>query len=508
MATIFIDGFDEYGPNPGQSLPSFAALMEAAGWTFTYQTAAVIANTLNGETGYSVVLNGASAFGNKMVRTLPKSYARLIGGFRFNSALLENDGIVFLDSNTAQCSIYIQQTSGFIAINQGDGGTALASSTASVAGNTTHYLEWDITFGVGSQGGWTIWLDGVQILGGTGTTQQSANASANMIMFEAGNEHGAHFGFDDLYLFDNTTDFNNATLLSNPIVLTQAPIGDEQTQFANNGNVIGYTYTVNNFNGLYSLPANSLYLVPVIPVVACNLNSIIVANTSISSPTAKAKGVVYSDNGGVPGTLLGTGTEVVGIGAQLTLEFGTAVDLSEGVQYWIGLINDTSMSPAGYDTGGDYHGQYVANTYSSGAPSSAPTMAAGQRTICIYGVCAGATTNWESENLLPPIGDVSSVSSASVGVSDLYVFPAIPTYADRVYTVVVSGYARLTVAGTHTLDLVAKSGSATGTGSNSGIAPSLSYAYYDSSFDTDPNTEGAWTPTTVTNANFGMKVAS
>ncbi|MGH7239053.1 MAG: hypothetical protein ACREHG_03195, partial [Candidatus Saccharimonadales bacterium] len=244
MAAILVEGFDTYGPNPGASSPNYGILFETAGWTYINIYSGVgIASTLNGNTGYSITLPGVSAIpGNGISRTLAKGYSRLIGGVRFNSSLLSDTSqIVFSDSNTAQCSLTIQPTSGFITINEGFAGTILQQSTASVAGNTTHYLEWDITFGIGVYGGWTVWLDGVQITAGTGTTQQSVNASANMLQLHT---YGPTISFDDLYLFDDTTLFNNTALLSNPIVITQQPIGDEQTQFANNGNVVGYTYSM------------------------------------------------------------------------------------------------------------------------------------------------------------------------------------------------------------------------------------------------------------------------
>ena len=81
-------------------------------------------------------------------------------------------------------------------------GTVLGTSAASVAAGTTHYLEWDITFG--NAGSYQVWLDGTSILTGTGDTQATANARATGFSLIAGRVAGASvvFTVDDLSVFD------------------------------------------------------------------------------------------------------------------------------------------------------------------------------------------------------------------------------------------------------------------------------------------------------------------
>ena len=60
----------------------------------------------------------------------------------------------------------------------------LGSSAASVSAGTTHYLEWDITFGISAT--YQLCLDGTSILTGTGDTQATANARATGFSLIAG----------------------------------------------------------------------------------------------------------------------------------------------------------------------------------------------------------------------------------------------------------------------------------------------------------------------------------
>ena len=316
------------------------------------------------------------------------------------------------------------------------------------------------------------------------------------------------FQADDLYIFDDTTAFNNSMLLSNPAVITQFAIADHSIAFVNQGNVFGFTTVNNDTTNAYPMPANSLYLIPFTPNVNCTINEI-AAWVNTTNPTANFKGVIYSDSAGAPNALLSSGTNITGCtnATQLFLPLTTPQNLTGGVKYWIGLIGDSAVNFYWYDNA-SLLGYTASNTFSGGAPGTAPTMTPNQRTMAIAGYCTGATTNWESEALNPPIGDLSAVASPTIGDKDLYTFPALPTSVVTVYSVGVSGNCRLSFPGTHTFDLVALSGATSGNGSNININPTINYSWYDSYFDTDPNTSAVWTPTDVTNAFYGMDIVS
>jgi hypothetical protein len=504
VATIFLDGFDKYGPPVNALFNPTIVTPPLAQGKWTLQNAFGNPNIAPGlsATGYAVQLTVGSVGSIGMSRTLPTNYARLIGGIRFSAPLAGDCGIVFYDNATPQCSVIIENTSGFIAVKQGSNGTTLQLSSASVAGNTTHYLEYDITFNTGGLGGWTIWLDGVQILSGTGTTRQTANNFANVVqLLSVASAFGSTFIVDDMYTFDPTTAVNNSVLLSNPAVITDFPISDSQTNFINDGNVFGNYYSLSDSS--YSMTANTLYLAKFTPNISCTVNDIVILPNT-TSVGANFKGVIYADSSGAPGGLLSSGTQVTGCtaGTLLTLPLVTPHALTAGTPYWIGLIGDTTVYEIQF--GSALTGFTASNAYSGGAPGSAPAMTGGQNAIVLYGLCTGAATNWASEALNPPIGDVSSVSTSTIGTIDLYNFPALPGSVSTVYTVVVSANCHLSSPGSHTFDTVADSNGSQSGGSNINLVPTINYAWYDSIFELDPHTSASWLPTSVNNAIYGM----
>ena len=518
MATILIEGFDKYGP-AGVAIPAPGPSLNMGRWSSLTGYLPSIVSGLAGLGGYAMQLGTVpSSFSGILSTTLPANYSRLIGGFRFTTNLGGYVGCTFYDNTTSQCSILVQPTSGLISIYTGLEGTLLAMSSASVAANTVHYIEFDITFGIGTAGGYTVWLDGVQVLSGTGTTITSAHTYANVFQLcELGYSANTTSAFDDLYLFDSTTAFNNAALLSNPTVVTQFPIGDHQKQFGNIGSVFGNSYCGNsNPTYAYILFGNNMYLMPFTPNVNCTINSIGIypcVGYGGTSGSANFKGLLYADSAGLPGALLSGGTQVTGCssGQLLTMPLATPQVLVAGTQYWLGLMGDTAVYMQDFDGLGNLlttKGYVANNTYSSGAPTPAPSMTPGQATLCVFGICTGAATNWESEALNPPIGDMSAVSSATPLVEDLYTFPAVPTQVGDVYSVGVSGNAKLTYASAHTIELLASSSGVSGAGSRGAQTPTLNYAWYDTYFDVDPNTSAPWTPTAVSAGFYGMVVAS
>jgi hypothetical protein len=533
MATIFVEGFDKYGPiginysfTSIPSIPALQNILPQGGWTLSAANTndPIIEAGLSGQ-GYAIGLkassSGAGIYGpNYISKTLPANYSRLIGGFRFNTDALGMNGITFVDGSTPQCSIYIARTSGFIIINtgaidttsSGSAGTALATSSASVAAGTAHYLEYDITFGSGASGSYTVWLDGVQILAGTGSTIVTAHSYANVVQFNSYSHNlttnSPSFYVDDVYVFDNTTAFNNGVLLSNPFIVTQWPNADQSVQFTPEANVIGYPSANILTNTVDFISANNLYLIAVTPTVNCTINSVVFALNSIAGSTV-VQPCIYSDNAGVAGTLLSGGAAVTPAVAQTAVSCAltTPQALTAGTQYWIGLI-----------IGGSYgnfmlhdattHGYQASATYSSGPPATAPTMGAGNPTLFLYGACTTENHNFASVNVNPSQGLGSYAQSSTVGNQDLFQFPSLPSNIGAVYTVVVSGNMELTATGSHTVDLVTSSSATVGFGATTGQALTTAFAWYDSAFDTDPHTTLAWSVAAVNIAYHGYKIAS
>lgn len=512
MATIFIDGFDHYGVT-GQNSPAYGTLLQQE-WTSAGGVISLSAPLSS--TGYSMTLSPSNG-GTTVGKTLPASYSRLIGGFRFSHDLRSTMGFLFLDSGTSQSCVTVNTTGTISVRNAFLNGTALSTSTVSVAASTIHYLEFDITFGASAS--YQVWLDGISVLSGTGNTKTTGNSSSNQIQFTCLAFSSMTYIIDDMYLFDSTGSTCNAVLNTNPRIETQYPSSDTQTQWTNAGNALvptGIVQTaVSNVTTSTNAPgAGQLVLLKVTPAVNCTLDSVRLLPAA-SSGSAKFKAVLYSDSAGAPNTLTsGSTTEVTGCtsGTALTLAFNSPQSLTGGTPYWIGYITDTSIALSQYDNATNL-GQKKANTYASGAPAGPLSgMTTAQPTWEMWGVCSAATTNWESlaTNPAPGIGvtDTTAITSSTVNNEDLYGFPALTTSPATVYAVSVRTNAKLTGTGSRTITVRVKSNTTDSAGSSAALVPYNTYGWFYSNFDTDPNGSIAWTGANVNSATSGIKVTA
>ena len=496
MAVVFIDGFDKYGALNAVTGNVGTLLLEGE-WTSQAAGSPTIVAGLSSTGSAMQIVYGASSAAD-LIKTFSSTWTRLIGGIRFNANLVgQNSGFGFASNGTSACTITIN-TAGTISLRTGNnGGTALSTSSSTVSANATHYLEWDITFGASSS--YQVWLDGVSIFSGTGNT---ANGVSNVNQFQFFGQSQTII-FDDFYLFDSTGGTNNAVLNTNPRIETQFPTADSSVQFSFGAAVLGQaTQGVSTTN---APGANELFLRKYTTGPSATLASVSCI-PGATNASAKFKAVVYADSSGPTGSTLATGAEVTGTtnGTTLSSTFASPPTLSASTLYWIGFITDTSVVLQESDAA--LSGSSKANTYGSGPPSS-PAMTANQASWVIWGNLNSTGVNWYEENIDPPPGDVSYVTSSTSGNEDLYSFPALTTpNPTTIYSVVVKGYVRKTDSGTRTVSLQCKS-SGTDSSTNT-VAPSTTYAWIDANFDTDPNTSSAWGATAVNSATSGFKVAS
>lgn len=497
MALIFCDGFDKYGPANTNST-SVAALM-AGEWNTI--TAAGIAAPLSA-TGQAVTGNGA---GGLVSKTLPASLGRIIGGMRFSGTLASAGfGIQFNDGASNQAGFNIN-TTGTISLRNGgwSTGTVIATSTAAISANTTHYIEWDISFS--NSAAYNIYLDGVSILSGTADTTATANNSISSVIIELGNGYGTA---DDFYLFDSTSTTNNAPLLTSPRIETTVPLSDSAVQFSVGASVLGGTVT-RVTTGNYTSAANAFYLRPFIPARSCTLNSISWM-PALTNATVNIRPIVYTDSAGVPSTLMSAGSTVTGTtsGAVILLPLTTPQSLTAGTQYWLGAMIDTAQSSIGQAYDGSLAGRTATSTFASGAPGTAPTTTAGGATVLLWGniTLASAANYYEVSQSPPPAANQSYVTDTTVGHEDLYNFPSLSAIPASVYAVAVKAYCERSDSGARTVSLrVSSSGTDSG-GSSTGQTPGTSYAWIGSYFPTDPNGSIAWTGANLNIAKTGFKI--
>lgn len=492
MAVIFLDGWDKYGGV--NSNPTSVVALLGAEWSVV-GTNVTIVNGLSA-TGYaiSVGISGTTA------KTLPTSYSRLIGGVRFSSPLGGNAGIIqFQDGASAQCTIVVAVTTGIITLRNGTvTGTVIATGPAVVA-NSTHYIEWDITFG--NAGAYQVWLDGVSIFSGTGDTTTTANNTANGIAFLGTT---GSYTVDDLYLFDTTGSTNNAVLLTSPRIETTFPVADSAVQFAPGAGVLGTSVIKSaaiNAPGL-----NSLALRRYTPAIAGTLNSISV-QPGVSNAATQLRPVIYADSSGVAGTLLSTGPTVVGTvsGVVVTMPLTTPQTLVAGTQYWLGFMIDLSTITF-YNSDVNTQGYRATVTFASGAPGTAPAMTSGTASWAVWGNLTGMAVNYDEVNNNPSEGQYSYVYDSTVGHEDLYTFNAFSQPPVTIHTVAVKAYAQKSDSGTRTVSAHLKSGAVDSAGPS--VALGTTFGWLSGYFPTDPNTGSAWGAAALNAATSGLKIDS
>ena len=318
--------------------------------------------------------------------------------------------------------------------------------------------------------------------------------------------YGNNCAFDDLYLFDNTGSVNNA-VRGDSRIETLFPAGDASIAFTPVQGVIGAWYSLNgNSSGM---SANQLVLRKFTSPLAGTLSSVGVMPQS-TSVGANFKPAVYADNNGTPGTLLTSGSQVTGCtsGTAITLALTTPQTLVVGTVVWLGYLTDTALTMQRQDNSNflSNAGYTATITYSSGAPSTAPSMSANQASVQIWGNVTNLSTNYSENNLLPPGGDLSCVTSSTVGAEDRYSFGSLSSTPTSIAGVKVSALVRKTDSGARTVSVQLKSGATEVSGTAQ--APGVSYTYQALYQDTDPSTSAAWTASGVNSLTAGAKVAS
>lgn len=147
---------------------------------------------------------------------------------------------------------------------------------------------------------------------------------------------------------------------------------------------LGFVNPAVGFSATNLPGANTLFLVPVTPAGAMQLNDVNIVPTDTST-TANFAAVLYADENGKPGELLNTGVIVTGCTANgtLTSTFVIPTGLLLGVQYWIGFICDSDIHVLLFDNG--HVGVKQSSTFSNGPPLVAGTMSTGQPDWNIWG---------------------------------------------------------------------------------------------------------------------------
>lgn len=499
MAVLFIDGFDKYG-TPGQTYPvPMTQLM--SDWTANGGGSASIVAGLSAG-GQAIQLNAATAWISK---TFPTNAPRLVGGVRFNSNNLGGSpSFTLSDNNNNQCSVSFN-VAGTISVHSGSGGgTVLATSTATFAANSTHYLEWDIT--IGTAANYQIWMDGASIISGNGNTRAgSSNNYANQ--FGLNGSASNLVTYDDVYVFDTTGTTCNAVLLNNPIVETAFPNSDSQKQWTNSATVIG---PMNNLGSSSNPNNNNMYLRLFTAPVNMTMNSITVVPAASNGATG-LRPVVYASLA-TGAALLATGPATVGVvnGVPITLPLTAPLALTGGSSYAIGFMIDSNPTTI-YLADNNNRCTYYGATFTSGAPSTLPGAAGAWGTYWFWANCTGSAADYVSINNNPadPYGGYSYLSSTTVGQEELLGFTNLLTTPASVSCVAYKARVGKSDAGIHAVEVRCKSGATDTAGATAGgIIPATTFSWISNYQPTDPSTSVAWIGSGVNAAVAGPRVAS
>lgn len=501
MATpfIFTESFDVYGP------PGVAPVL-------TTQWSSLVGGSHTIVAGLSSPGNAMRMSGNGQAvsKTFTASYSRIAGSVRFQCILgATNVALTFYNGASTVFSLTVEQT-GVITLRTGSNAGTIIGTGGAIISNSTHVLSWDCT--IGAAAAFAVLLDGVPLFSGTGNTGNSFTSANSVQLAIIGN--GPTIIWDDLIIADPTQPAYSSTLLTtNPVLETQFVSGDNQTQFANDGDLLIPAGVSSNGVAranvaLVAPGANQLFLLRSVAAAARTINSVSVV-PGVTNGTAKFRAVIYADSAGSPGALLSSGVEVVGstINVALTSALTTPQALAAGTAYWIGFITDTSVNLEIYDLG--LLGQRKAATYTSGAPANGSGMTAGQNNWLMWGNCTGATVNWPALSGNPPIGTAASQThSSTVGQEDLFTFAPLVTNPSTIFGIAVKGLVSKSDAGARTASFNSKSVASDATGSAPGQALATTPAWQGSYFDVDPATGVAWTLSGANAAKAGVSVAS
>lgn len=522
-AVAYSEGFDKYGPPaPISSVysASFLSNLFAGEWqSVIFGSGAVsLVAPLIGIGAALQIAQGSSTNGT-LKRDMGVSYSRAVGGVWLRIDALPDRSyliLTFTDSaGNTQGGIGVNSSGQlFLAIQsaaaQGTAAGSIVATSVALTTGSVHHVTWD--FVCSDTGAYSFYVDNNLVESGTADFKASTISSWRSIQLGQPTPSvsgSLHMTYDSLWVGDDT----GTPIMTMPVVETDFPTSDNSVHFAVGVGALGWwapTVNVSNAPG-----ANELYLRKVTCPAGGATITAVSAYMAATSAGAKFKAVVYADNAGTPNAqslLASASADTVGATSLtvLTSTLATPYAMTGGTSYWIGFITDTSV--AIWEADGSTTGVKAANTYTSGAPGTCPTVTTAQPDWCLWGTLTGVTHNFYEvgQNPTPCFmgGDFSYNTSSTSGDEDLFNFNILSITPSVIHASSVKAYLRDSDAGTRTITLNMKSVSTDSTGSLAAVQPITSAQWYGSYFQTDPNTSAAWAASDLNIAPGGYKIAS
>lgn len=136
--------------------------------------------------------------------------------------------------------------------------------------------------------------------------------------------------------------------------------------------------------------SNTVILIPIVPTGELLLNDVTFASRTTST-TAKFRAVLYSNSSAhAPFELLNTGIEVTGSsdGSDVVCAFDNPTQLLANTTYWIGIMFSAAVAVQ-YADDTYTNGVQFTQTYTNGAPATAPSVTANKPDWQIWGNLSG-----------------------------------------------------------------------------------------------------------------------
>jgi hypothetical protein len=145
----------------------------------------------------SALQNNSGA--NVLTRSIPTNLSAPIAGFGVKRVTTGSANASrffgFLDSGSLQCELR-WDGSGSISVTRN--GTVVATSANVLSEATWYHIEFAPN--IADSGQYDVWVDGVNVLTGTGDLKNTANAFCNQFRFGQIDNQGIQFAFDDMYV--------------------------------------------------------------------------------------------------------------------------------------------------------------------------------------------------------------------------------------------------------------------------------------------------------------------
>ena len=268
--------------------------------------------------------------------------------FQQNTAVLSGTTLGFIiqlvDGSTNQCCIVFRSDGAILLTSGGSTGTILAT----YAGAVTVINQW-VTFEIEVVVNNTTGSITIRTNGNTGApdftatglnTRNSANNYANKVTIGDG-PTGVSNHFVDDFLW--RSDPSSVPWIGDVRCYTRMPVSDVSVQFAKTGSsslaLWGATGITN------ALAANQCEYLQITAPRTGLLTSLSFACTNGGGGTGHVKLALFSSVGNVIGTVLAQSAELTNPGnAIITATFPTPYRMIAGTVYWIGIIQDASIT--------------------------------------------------------------------------------------------------------------------------------------------------------------------